>query len=251
MSSSAENRSMETQSCPVCGAPRHDLSLTRCDSCGADLTSVKAIEDFIESLLLDARNEIRNRRYPEARTKLEVASWMDQATASIAKLIGSEILENEHRYSEALDNYEEAREKRIAADKWGVNLDEKIAKMKEMLEVERAAKEHFNLALHRSREGFFAEAREELYKAADLASYLPEIYLLAAKVDLSLGSENAMYDDIMRFRQLRPEDTRGEQMMKELEHRKVTSRLQTDQVFFALCFMVFAVAVIVLVALIR
>jgi tetratricopeptide (TPR) repeat protein len=251
MSNSKEDRIPEIPSCPVCGSPRFDLSLSRCDNCGSDLSSVKVIEDFTASLLYEARNDIRNRKYTEARTKLEIASWMDQPTADISNIIASEILENEHRYFEALDNYEEARRKKIPMDKWGINLDEKIARLKEMCEMERAAKEHFNLALHRSREGFFTEAREELYKAADLAPYLPEIYHLAAKVDLALGAETALYDDITRFRQLKPGDPRGEQMMKELENRKHMSRIQMDQVFFAVSLIVFTVAVLVIIVLVK
>jgi len=251
MEASTEKTKSLNPACPVCGAERTDPASTRCENCGSDLSAIKAIEDFTNSLLLKARADIRDRKYPDAKVRLEVASWMDPQTALTAKLVGIEMLENEHHYSDALAQYEEIKATGMDTSKWGVNIDEKIRKLVEKLEIEQAAKEHYNLALHRSREGFFTEAREELYKASDLAPYIPEIYLLAAKVDLSIGAEAAIYDDLARFRQLCPGDPRGEQMLLELEHRKHAARIQMDQVFFAMSFMLFAIVVIIIIAIIK
>lgn len=235
--------------CPICGAVRQDASLERCTECASDLSGLKAIENFTQSLILDARECIRNRKYIEAETKLDVAATIDDRNKTAAKLVRNEIALQKNLFALALKTYQEIADTGFDASAWGVNLNEKIKELEHKLEIERAAKEHYNLALHRSREGYFAEAREELFKAADLAPYLAEIYFLAAKVDYALGAENAVYQDLTRYRQLCPDDPRAIRMEKELANLKMDARINRDQLVYASGVILFAIAVLIIIAL--
>ena len=235
--------------CPLCGAIREDPDASRCANCGTDLTVMKSLEDFTNSLLLEARNDIRQRKCVEARTKLEIAASLDDRTAVAAKLIGTDIDINEHRYDIALDACKEVQESGFNASIYGIDLAKRISELELRLDTETAAKEHYNLALHRSKEGYFSEAREELYKSADLAPYLAEIYLLAAKVDLALGAEKAVLDDLTRYRQLRPDDPKGLRMEMELNNRKYETRINRDQLIYAIGMIIFAIAILIIIAL--
>ncbi|MFH1514274.1 MAG: hypothetical protein ABIG42_02315 [bacterium] len=237
--------------CPVCSAAREDLNSPGCENCGADLATMQSLEDFTHSLLLQARDDIRNRKYSDARIKLDIASSLDERMKKTSMLIAAEIDVQSHSYENAIRIFEELKKTGFNSSPWGVNLDKKISELTEIVEIEFAAKEHFNLALHRSKEGFFEEAREELYKASDLAPYLAEIYLLSAKIDLALGAQSAVFDDLTRFRQLQPDDPRGINMQRELEHRRFEFRIQSDQILFTACFVVFAIAILVVIAFVK
>jgi tetratricopeptide (TPR) repeat protein len=246
-----EKTKIDDLTCPVCGAVREDPRAERCPGCAADLSGILHMEHFAQMLLLEAREDIRNRKYSDAQTKLNIISSLDKKNELSAKLISAEIDINNHDYQTALDTYEEIRGTGFRTSVWGINLGAEIDKLQEKIEIEQAAMEHFNLALHRSREGFFEEAREELYKAADLAPYLAEIYLLSAKVDLALGAKSALRDDLTRFRQLRPDDPRGINMEAQLERLKYENRIRKDQLFFAASMVIFAVSVLVIIVLIK
>jgi tetratricopeptide (TPR) repeat protein len=235
--------------CPVCSSIREDPSAERCPSCGSDLSALIAIEKFAESLILDARNDIRQRKYTEARTKLDIASSIDERNSIIAKLIGVDIDIQQNNFEPALNALKEIATTGLNTAMWGVNLQEKTSEVQHKIELEKAAKEHYNLALHRSKEGYFAEAREELYKSADLAPYLAEIYLLAAKVDFALGAENAVYEDLIRYRQLRPDDPRGLRMEMELINRNFEKRIHHDQLIYAVGMIIFAIAILIIIAI--
>ncbi len=238
-------------SCPVCSAVRDNPDAERCDNCGADLSTMRSLEDFTQTLLFEARNDIRQREFENARIKLEIASSLDEKAEITSRLIGAEIDFLNHQYQKAQAIYEEVYESGFNASPWGIDFESKIAELKNIIDIEFAAKEHFNLALHRSREGFFEEAREELYKASDMAPYIAETYLLAAKVDLSLGALSAVFDDLVRFRQLRPDDPRGISMQRELECRNHKSHILNNQITFAVCFIAFAIAVLIIIASIK
>ena len=237
--------------CPVCSAVRENPEDDRCAHCGADLTSVKSFESFAESLLYEARNDIRARKYSDAKIKLEIAASLDERTQMASRFIRAEIDVQNNNYEKALSEYMEISGSGFNAKEWGADLEMLISDLEDKIDIENAAREHYNLALHRSREGFFAEAREELFKASDLAPYLPEIYLLAAKVDLALGAQSAVYDDLTRYRQLKPDDPRGVNMQKELERRRLDHRIHTDQIIFAVCFIAFSIAVLIVIAFIK
>ena len=237
--------------CPVCSAVRDNPEAERCDNCGADLWTMRTLENFTQTLLFEARNDIRQRQFESARTKLEIASTMDEKAAVTSRLIGAEIDVLNHQYDKALVIYKEIQESGFDSSLWGVDIESKITELGDIINIEFAAKEHYNLALHRSREGFFEEAREELYKASGLAPYLADTYLLAAKVDLSLGALSAVFDDLTRFRQLCPDDSRGINMQRELERQKYESRIQKDQILFVAGFVVFAIAVLIVIAFIK
>lgn len=237
--------------CPVCSSVRANPEAERCDNCGADLSSMRSLENFTQTLLFESRNDIRQREFESAKVKLEIASAMDEKAAVTSRLIGTEIDVLNHQYAKALQNYKEILETGFNSTPWGIDLENKIAELETKIDIEFAAKEHYNLALHRSKEGFFEEAREELYKASDLAPYFAETYLMAAKVDLSLGSLSAVFDDLTRFRQLRPDDPRGINMQRELERRKYESHIQQDQILFAAFFVVFAIAVLLVVMFVK
>jgi tetratricopeptide (TPR) repeat protein len=181
--------------CPVCRSELAEDARV-CSNCHSDLDEFYRMEERAVALTNDARALLAGAQFDEAIERANEILSLSNRYVSRANEILARAYIGKHNFAMA----EEALPKVDAEDRAAL-----VALVDELHRMERAAKEHYNLALAYSRQGIFEEATFHAEKAVKMAPHLVAPYVVLAKLKAQAGDKRAAIDHVERALAMEPD----------------------------------------------
>jgi len=225
--------------CPVCRSELAEDAKV-CSNCRSDLDEFYRMEERAVDLTNDARALLASGQFEAAIERAGEILALSSRYAPRASEILARAYIGRHDFLKA----EEVLPKVDPDDRGAL-----VALVDELHRMERAAKEHYNLALAYSRQGLFEEARFHAEKAVGMAPHLAGPCVILAKLEAQSGDRQAAVEHVERALAIDPDHLSARELEQVLSVDESEGTERTRGVKFQMAFGLTQILLIVIIVL--